>query len=587
MSNPVQPSPGAPRAPVDSKVVPFEPLGDFSTVSAAAPPVPAKGTSDEPAIYDETDRLVMLTPCYGGLQTVLFRDSVHVAITQQPKALFRCADGKVRNLPILAMAINLPGDSHIDRARNNIIHDFLATPYRHALFCDGDQPFEPHDIALTWVRLMSGVRVIGGSVALKILKTTFACNTVGNTKTPGPDGLLPGRDTGTGWLGFKRDVLDEMSTRWPQYVRERLARAINYRPDDALVDRALAAMAHCGYSADISYKANVGTPHAGETLHAFFASGVTFRDGTGDWLSEDWMFCHRCLQLGIEIKIDPMIRIKHLGAMLFPPEPDDLVAAALQVTGGKNPPFNPRLAAEAHAVLQRLIADQGDQSITILHATRGRPEQALATRQLWHERASAGAKFEYIFAVDQDDATAPKLLAELSEMRATDGVVTCEPGGGIVKAINAAAAKATGRILIMAADDCEPPPGWDQLIRAALAGQLHAPRLLWTSDGYTDQPVITHPIMTRALYEANGGWFFCPEYPHLFCDTELTQRAIAAHQVIDARHIVLKHQHPMFTKAAPDALHLARNSKEAWSTGAAIFQKRNPGVKHPHVEASP
>ena len=131
-----------------------------------------------PEVYDECDRLVMLTPCYGGQQTVLFRDSVHVAMTQAPRASFRCADGKIRSLPILAVAANLPGDSHIDRARNNIVHDFLATHYRHALFCDGDQPFEPQDIATTWVRLMSGVRVIGGCVALKILKTTFACNTI-------------------------------------------------------------------------------------------------------------------------------------------------------------------------------------------------------------------------------------------------------------------------------------------------------------------------------------------------------------------------------------------------------------------------
>lgn len=557
------------------------------TAPGGTPRVPASVShlppvQTEPEAYDEKDRLVMLTPCYGGQQTVIFRDSVHVALSQGPRANFRCADGKIRNLPILAMAINLPGDSHIDRARNNIIHDGLKTPYRNFLFCDGDQPFEMQDIAITWMRLMTGVRIIGGTVALKVLKATFACNTIGDVRTLDADGLLPGRDTGTGWLGFRRDVLDEIRERWPAYVRNRISDALGLDViDHDKLLRLVRSLAECGYSADIGYLANPNSPHAGETVHAYFASGVAYRDGALDWLSEDWLFCLRCRLLGIPIKIDPMIRVKHLGPMLFPPDPATLVEATLHAVSGKNPPFNPKLAAAAHQALQAIVNDEQDDSISILHPTR-RAAQAMARWQQWHDRIGSHGKsasfIEYIFGVDEDDRATREALA------AAGARFVVVPGGnrGTVAAINAAAKEARGRILVMAADDCEPPQDWDLQIRAALKGQLHLPRLLWTSDGYSEQPVIAHPVMTRALYERQG-WFFCPEYPHLFCDTELTERAVNAGEIIDARHIVLKHEHPMFTGAAPDALHQQRNMPEAWETGRAIFLRRNPNSKHPHA----
>lgn len=539
--------------------------------------------SAAPEIYDERDRLVILTPCYGGLVTTLFRDSLDFVRGTAPRANFRCADGKIRSLPIVAQAINYPGDSHIDRARNNLLHDFEQTHYRFGLWCDGDQPFEPEDIAMTWLRLMTGVRVLGGSVALKAIKTFFACNTIGNTKTPDPvTKLLPGRDTGTGWMAFNRDVLDQMRTEWPKLVRRKIAEALG--PDLAApdgngptVDRVVHAMAKLGYSADLDYVVNAGTAKAGQTIHAYFASGVTLRDGHGDWLSEDWLFCHRCLQLGIEIKIDPMIRIKHLGPYLFPPPPDDLVDAALQVTGGARPPFNPALAKAAHEALQALHDDIHNQSISVLHATRGRAAQALKIREEWLATASS-KDFEYIFACDEDDTESRQLLAE-----AGAHVVIVPPSGGIVAPINAAAGIAKGRILMMAADDCHPPQHWDREVRTALKSRLHEPLVLATSDGHSQQVLIPHPIMTRAFYEAQG-WFFCPEYRHLFCDTELTVRAQAARQIVDATHLVFRHDNPMFTGEQPDALAQARNSRASWAEGQAVFKRRNPDSGHAHAQ---
>jgi hypothetical protein len=532
-------------------------------------------------VFDERDRLVIITPCYGHMVSVHFRNSLDLA-RAYPTARFRCADGQVRLLPVVAGALDQPGDSHIDRARNTALFTFMQQRYNLGCWMDGDQPFEPEHTGRIWTHLMQGKRVVGGLVALKSIVPTFVCNATRGQKPDPTTGLIEPDDIGTGCLGFHRNVIDEIIMRWPKYVRERIANVIadNYdqhEPSQRALEEIIHTLAQLGYSAELGYESASNTPMAGRTVHAIFRSGIAHRDGTRDWLSEDWMFCHMCKLLGIPIYADTFVNIKHIGPMTFPPEPEEIVEAALKVCSGRQPPFSKALATQAAEALKALNADIRDDSITILHPTRGRAEQALARWQQWRERVAKRDGYEYIFGVDEDDRATRDALKEAGAR-----FVVVPGGRGVVAAVNAAAKEAKGRILVMAADDCEPPQDWDRLIREALKGQLHLPRLLWTSDGYSDQPVITHPIMTRALYERQG-WFFCPEYPHLFCDTELTERAVNAGEVIDARHIVLKHEHPMFTGAAPDALHQQRNNPEAWATGRAIFLRRNETSKHPHV----
>lgn len=547
------------------------------TAPGGAPSVPSLQVSgldpSTPAVFDEKDRIVILTPCYDWQMTTIYADAITLC-QQYPQARFRLADGTVQLLPVVASVIKLPNDSHIDRARNSILWSFEQTHYTMGLWMDADQPPEPEHIARFWQHLMRGVRIVTGLVALKDIVPTFVCNTLKGERPDPVTGLFRIKDGGTGAMAFRRDLLDTLRTEWPKLVREKLAAAINYRPDDAHVDRALAAMSRLGYTADLAFTANANTQAAGRTVHAYFASGITHRDGAPDWLSEDWMLCHRCWQLGIPVYADVNIKIRHLGKLLFPPPPESIIEAALAVTSGQEPPFEKRLAHAARDALKALHASITDDSISILHPTR-RPEQALRIRELWLSRARNPKGIEYIFGVDAADK---ETAAELSAFSFQLSAFGSAPGA--VAPTNAAAAAATGRILIFAADDCEPPQDWDVAIREALAGQLHLPRLLWTSDGYSNQPVCTHPIITRALYEENG-YFFCPEYPHLFCDTDLSHRSHAAGQVIDARHIVLKHQHPMFTGMAPDQLHQERNSQEAWRTGSEIFARRNPSAAKP------
>ncbi len=540
------------------------------------PPPESNGTASVDAskpVYDESQRIVILTPCFDRQATTDYQESLFLC-RQLPSARFRMADGSVQILPIVADNIWFSNESHIDRARNSLSYEAEKKHYRYVLWWDGDQPAQPEDIAKIWTHLINGVRIVTGLVALKSIVPTFVCNTLKGERVDPKTGLMKIKDGGTGFMAFNRDVFVELRERWPQYVRARLAEAIGFSENSPLVERAVEAMAKCGLSADISFTGNANTVCAGKTAYAYFASGVTMREGRGDWLSEDWMLCHRLTLLGIPIYADVTINLRHLGRQLFPPPPEEIIEAALKVTSGRNPPFNKGLSQAAAEVLSALQADINDKSISVLHATRGRPEQAIKIREMFIKRA--GAPIEYIFGLDSDDAQSIAALSKYPH-------VIVKGGHGIVQAINAAAEKATGRILVMAADDCHPPENWAIDVRAAFADQLHEPVVLATSDGYSDQMLIPHPIMTRAFYQAQG-YFYCPEYPHLFCDTELTVRAAEAGQIIDARHLVFKHEHPMFTGAPPDKMALERNSKEAWEVGKAIFKKRNPNANHPHAK---
>ncbi len=493
-------------------------------------------------VYDERDRLVILTPCYDWSCTTLWQASIDTC-RLAPVAQFRLADGSIQVLPVVAGFRTLASESHIDRARNTLSWILEQDPWRFGLWFDADQELLPDHVRRLWLHLVHGHPVVGGCVAFKSVVPRFVTNRVPGAG-PSAEGLVAVTEIGTGCLAFNREVLVRFRERWPE----------------------------------IAYITPPPSVYAGQQMHAYFASGVaTEPDGRRNWLPEDWTFCRRCIDLGIPVLADVGVQVRHMGRYVFPAPPEEVIEAALAYCSGRQPPFDADLAAEARAALRRLHISINDDSITILHPTR-RGAQALARREQWFARASSSKGIQHLIAFDADDAATREV------MKMEPGIMVRDNPGGIVAAINEAAKFATGRILVMAADDCVPPQDWDRLIREALKGQLHLPRLLWTSDGYSDQPVITHPIMTRALYERQG-WFFCPEYPHLFCDTELTERAVAAGEVIDARHIVLKHEHPMFTGAKPDELHQQRNSPGAWADGRAIFLRRNPTSKHPHVRA--
>jgi len=222
--------------------------------------------------------------------------------------------------------------------------------------------------------------------------------------------------------------------------------------------------------------------------------------------------------------------------------------------------------ARAKQVEDLMLESGGKPRISLLHATRGRWSRAISAMSLWLGRASNPEAVEHWFAIDEDDAESR------DKLRRFRCVISAE-GGYSVGAWNTAAAAATGDVLIQIADDFDPPLGWDKLILDAIGGDLFAPKVLRVSDGLREDGLITMAIVTRRWYEAHG--LFHGEFRNVYSDNDLTARAEKAGAVINAKHLVFHHNHPIGGKVPMDATYERGNDPAEYERARKIYQARH------------
>ncbi len=202
--------------------------------------------------------------------------------------------------------------------------------------------------------------------------------------------------------------------------------------------------------------------------------------------------------------------------------------------------------------------------LSVLHATR-RPQEAIRARTNWMLSASEPQLVEWIFAIDEGDAEAEKLMRQFRHVKVVPN--------GCVAAWNAAAAVSTGAILVQMSDDWTAPRGWDTEIAQRL--DTSKPQVLAISDGTRRDSLLCMAILTRARYEQQGHLFH-PDYRGVFSDDEFTVRAYADGVVVPAPELVFQHNHPAFGLGKTDAVYAAQNSTEAYAHGWQVFSRRNP-----------
>jgi hypothetical protein len=241
---------------------------------------------------------------------------------------------------------------------------------------------------------------------------------------------------------------------------------------------------------------------------------------------------------------------------------------------------------------ENLLFEKHGKRISLLHATRGRPAQAIATREAFFRTACVPLGVEHIFAIDEDDTES---LRELAHFR---HVVVKDPRG-CVKAWNQAAAASGGHVLVQLSDDWLPCYNWDDLIwEAFCAAALHrdmeagtrvenvkpetigaTPMVLAIHDGHRNDALLCMAILTRARYEAQGREMFSAEYFGVYSDTEFTVRAYNDGVVVQAQHIVFEHAHPIFAGKPVeqwDEIHRRQNHPDRYVEGLEIYKRRNP-----------
>ena len=275
------------------------------TTTGTAPAHPASAAA--PQVFDRRQRITIATPCYDFSLTEYYLNSLR-ACTTSPTARFRGKDGTVALDSIIAGRISLPNDSHVDRARNVLANLwYTANETDWLLWIDADIEFAPEHIARLFVHAQHGHKFLGGLYAMKCLKPTFVANTLPGKRPDPATGLLEVLHLGTGFMLIHRDVLTQLQTH----------------PD---VRR---------------YKCAPNTPWADKFHYTYFGSGVAGpkdeKDGSQQWLSEDWMICQRWRDLGGQIMADTEIKLRHLGRMLYPPTVGEIIEATTALLRQNNP----------------------------------------------------------------------------------------------------------------------------------------------------------------------------------------------------------------------------------------------------------
>ncbi len=227
--------------------------------------------------------------------------------------------------------------------------------------------------------------------------------------------------------------------------------------------------------------------------------------------------------------------------------------------------------------------------ISLIHPSRGRAKKSFETANKWMERSGlvygvSGVydEIELIIATDESDPQ----LKEYRDLYLLKGSPKIHGGNGligigyiytwdnksVVEATNNAAKVARGNILIYLSDDFDCPENWGALVLKEFEGE-ERPLLVKVDDMLQkfDVPVLTIPIMNRALYERLK-YFWHPEYKSMFVDEDLywTTRKLGALKF--APHLKFEHQHVSIGKAPDDETY--RASAKNWDQGKAVFAKR-------------
>jgi len=214
-------------------------------------------------------RVYICSPIYGGVDPHFFKCVLKLQQELNTKSIHGVLDF-------------LTGDSAVGRARNALTARFLKTDCTHLLFLDSDLVFSGDQIS----KLLShNEPIVGGLYCKKAtgLPVQFVLNACYEPIPMRPDGLQEVRYLGTGFICIAREVFEKMIEV---------------------------------YGEEISYKCDADPK---VTEWDFWAMGVyRYPDGSKRWLSEDWLFSQRALDLGYKVYADMSVLAKHSGNILYP-----------------------------------------------------------------------------------------------------------------------------------------------------------------------------------------------------------------------------------------------------------------------------
>lgn len=230
--------------------------------------------------------IMVCTPMYGGMATGVYTQSLISMI------------GHLSSIGHKVSCAFMFNESLIQRARNNMAHQFLKTDADYLFWIDADIKFRSED-ALRM--LIADKDVIGGIYPKKEINwqmvreaakadkenlQNFTGSFVVNIINPDQGNVVVRQDQpcevaalGTGFMLIKRHVFEKLKKRVKKFRND------------------MSALAH------------------GEEIYEFF--GVPIDKESGRLLSEDYDFCHKWRKAGGKVYAAPWCQLGHMGSYLF------------------------------------------------------------------------------------------------------------------------------------------------------------------------------------------------------------------------------------------------------------------------------
>lgn len=191
-------------------------------------------------------------------------------------------------------------------------------------------------------------------------------------------------------------------------------------------------------------------------------------------------------------------------------------------------------------------------NFSIIHASKGRPEQAFEAIKQIVSAASGLHTFEYILVYDETDPAAARYrdLDYAHLVKLTDKDATSTRRG------NLGASKSTGDVILCSADYAVYPKDWDAQVFAVTEAITDTPFVLGISDGdLRNHYWNVLPACSRKYFELDG-YILYPGYHHYYADVEFYDVAVLRNMVIPAAGIKLKMNHYTTTKGlCRDSIH--------------------------------
>lgn len=218
--------------------------------------------------------------------------------------------------------------------------------------------------------------------------------------------------------------------------------------------------------------------------------------------------------------------------------------------------------------------------VSIIHPSRGRPEQATSTISNWLKRADNPLDIQYALSLDEDDYESYAMRMKLLAGIYFNIEILVNENKSAIQAINHAATYVDNALLIVVSDDFDCPQHWDTLLLEALKDKEDF--CVKTKDGYQNT-MMTLPIMDRAYYN-RFGYIYNPIYTHWYADQEMTAVAMMLGRNINL-DIEFTHNHYMAGKGVKDAINERNNLSAA--SGKIIYNQRvkdNFGIEDPVIQ---